>query len=104
MVLEAYILGLYMTLLGQNYYGGTRKIPKTHTGPSLSGLCSYRAQRKLGGSAWVAAVSWTAGKQKISQRCFFRGRVCHAPGNVSIAPKIKEVRMEPLFPNLPDYC
>lgn len=90
MFLAAYILGLCMTLLGQNYHGGTRKIPKTHIGPSLSGLCSYRAQRKLGGWAWVAAVSWTTGKQKISQRCFFRSRVCHTPGNVSLARIIKE--------------
>lgn len=82
------ILGTPCDLAWEKLWGGSRKIPKTHTGPSLLGLCSYRAQR-----AWwltmAGSMRRTLGKQNIFQRCFFRGGAPHASGMSMLSKKSK---------------
>lgn len=83
-------------LAWEKLWGGSRTILRIHTGPSLSGLCSYRAQR-----AWWLA-SWDG---PLGNRIFPRGA---SSGVVLVMPLgcpyclksqrrvMDQVRMEPV--------
>lgn len=97
-------MGLHVTLVMQNWWGGSRKIH--HQGHDHIG------HGWLGGWVWVAAVRLTPGKQNMSQRYFLSGRICYVPG-MSILPKSQrrmgQVRMEPccfqlVWENLTRLC